>query len=171
MFLGNRTKYSGLKFERVFVGECYGRRAGADGPDNRAKCMARNAWAGAKLRRKSCADGAAGAGEAVIDRAALVGCERRQGGQRIGFGGRELGAAERAKGVPAFREKEFGFGAAVAAGGDVGGQGDGFGARGLAEELVRSLPGSKMLVLSNPFTQRADIAKAIADMEQALGAE
>ena len=40
-------------------------------------------------------------------------------------------------------------------------------ARGLAEELVRSLPGSKILVMSNPFTQRADIAKAIADMEQA----
>ena len=40
-------------------------------------------------------------------------------------------------------------------------------ARGLAEEIVRSQPGSRMLVLSNPFTQRPDIAKAIADMEQA----
>ena len=40
-------------------------------------------------------------------------------------------------------------------------------ARGLAEELVRVQPGSKILVLSNPFTQRAGIAKAIADMEQA----
>ena len=40
-------------------------------------------------------------------------------------------------------------------------------ARGLAEELGRSQFGSKILVMSNPFTQRADIAKAIADMEQA----
>ena len=40
-------------------------------------------------------------------------------------------------------------------------------ARGLAEELVRSQFGSRVLVMSNPFTQRADIAKAIADMEQA----
>lgn len=40
-------------------------------------------------------------------------------------------------------------------------------ARGLAEELVRSQPGSRVLVMSNPFTQRAGIAKAIADMEQA----
>ena len=40
-------------------------------------------------------------------------------------------------------------------------------ARGLAEELVRSQPGSRVLVMSNPFTQRAGITKAIADMEQA----
>ena len=41
-------------------------------------------------------------------------------------------------------------------------------ARGLAEELVRSQPsGTRTLVLSNPFTQRADVAKAIAEMEQA----
>lgn len=40
-------------------------------------------------------------------------------------------------------------------------------ARGLAEELVRSQFGSRVLVVSNPFTQRPDIAKAIADMEQA----
>lgn len=41
-------------------------------------------------------------------------------------------------------------------------------ARGLAGELVRSQPsGTKVLVLSNPFTQRADVAKAIAEMEQA----
>lgn len=40
-------------------------------------------------------------------------------------------------------------------------------ARGLAEEVARNQFGSRVLVLSNPFTQRADIAKAIADMEQA----
>lgn len=46
-------------------------------------------------------------------------------------------------------------------------------ARGLAEELVRaelvpSQPsGTRVLVLSNPFTQRANIAKSISDMEQA----
>lgn len=40
-------------------------------------------------------------------------------------------------------------------------------ARGLAEELGRSQFGAKILVMSNPFTQRPDIAKAIADMEQA----
>ena len=43
-----------------------------------------------------------------------------------------------------------------------------FAARGLAEELVRTQPsGTRTLVLSNPFTQRADVAKAIAEMEQA----
>lgn len=41
-------------------------------------------------------------------------------------------------------------------------------ARGLAEELVRSQPsGTRVLVLSNPFTQRQEVAKAIAEMEQA----
>lgn len=41
-------------------------------------------------------------------------------------------------------------------------------ARGLAQELVRSQPsGTCVLALSNPFTQRADVAKAIAEMEQA----
>ena len=40
-------------------------------------------------------------------------------------------------------------------------------ARGLAEELVRVQPGSKILVLSNPFTQRAGITKAIADKPRA----
>lgn len=41
-------------------------------------------------------------------------------------------------------------------------------ARGLAEEIVRGQPSdSRVLVLSNPFTQRPDIAKAIAELEQA----
>jgi len=40
-------------------------------------------------------------------------------------------------------------------------------ARGLAEELGRSQFGSKILVMSNPYTQRPGIAKAIAGMEQA----
>ena len=41
-------------------------------------------------------------------------------------------------------------------------------ARGLAGELVRSQPsGTRVLILSNPFTQQADVARAIAEMEQA----
>lgn len=41
-------------------------------------------------------------------------------------------------------------------------------ARGLAEEIVRTQPSnSRALVLSNPFTRRPDIAKAIAELEQA----
>lgn len=41
-------------------------------------------------------------------------------------------------------------------------------AQGLAEELVRSQPsGTKVLILSNPFTQRPDVANAIDEMEKA----
>jgi hypothetical protein len=39
--------------------------------------------------------------------------------------------------------------------------------RGLAEHLARTLPGQRALIVSNPFTQQPDIAKAIVEMEQA----
>jgi hypothetical protein len=39
--------------------------------------------------------------------------------------------------------------------------------RGFAEHLARAHPGAKVLIVSNPFTQRKDTARAIVDMEQA----
>lgn len=39
--------------------------------------------------------------------------------------------------------------------------------RGLAEYLTRVHSGKRALIISNPFTQRKDTAKAIVDMEQA----
>lgn len=39
--------------------------------------------------------------------------------------------------------------------------------RGLAEHLARTHPGKSALVISNPFTQRPDTARAIVDTEQA----
>jgi hypothetical protein len=39
--------------------------------------------------------------------------------------------------------------------------------RGLAEYLVRTQPGQRALIVSNPFTQRKETAKAIGEMEQA----
>jgi len=39
--------------------------------------------------------------------------------------------------------------------------------RGLAEHLARTHPGKKALIVSNPFTERKDTAKAIVEMEQA----
>src|SRR6185503_5314897 len=39
--------------------------------------------------------------------------------------------------------------------------------RGLADYLARTHAGKKALIVSNPFTQRKDTAKAIVEMEQA----
>jgi len=39
--------------------------------------------------------------------------------------------------------------------------------RGLAEYLARTYPGKSALIISNPFTQRQDTAKAIVETEQA----
>jgi len=39
--------------------------------------------------------------------------------------------------------------------------------RGLAEHLARTHPGKSVLIISNPFTQRQDTAKAIVETEQA----
>lgn len=137
-FHGNRRKNSELKLNGLFsventTDEC----ASQMGFRYRLKCTK-----GARARRcnglrgKPCADGAAGAREAVIDRAALIGREGRQGRGRVGFGGGELRAAGRAEGFPTLGEEKFGFGAAVAARRDIGGQCDGFGARGLAEQAA-----------------------------------
>ncbi len=72
----------------------------------------------------------------MVDRAALVGGERRERGERVGFGGGELRAAERAERVPAFSQKQFGGGAAVGARGDIGGQRDRGGAGRLPEQAA-----------------------------------
>lgn len=39
--------------------------------------------------------------------------------------------------------------------------------RGLAEQLARTHPGKSALIISNPFTQRQDTARAIVETEQA----
>src|SRR5262245_17742035 len=39
--------------------------------------------------------------------------------------------------------------------------------RGLAEYLARTQPGKRVLIVSNPFTQQSETAKAVGEMEQA----
>ena len=72
----------------------------------------------------------------MVHRAALVGGERRERGERVGFGGGELRATERAECVPAFGQKQFGGGAAVGARGDISGQRDRGGAGRLPEQAA-----------------------------------
>jgi hypothetical protein len=94
----------------------------------------------------------------MIDGAALIWREWRQGWQRIGFGGGELRATERAKGVPALGEEEFGFGAAVVARRDIGGQRDGFGARGLTKQAAPFSEQTVDVATAGEFLRIDDVA-------------